>query len=427
MNGASPIWHPFTQHGLGMQEICIDHARGASLFTVAGQEIIDGISSWWVNVHGHNHPRLVAAVQVQAQKLDQVIFAGFTHAPAENLAEKLLRIAPPEFTRVFFSDSGSTAVEVALKMSVGYWHHCGAPRTKIIALEHGYHGDTFGGMAASARGLFTKGYEPMLFEVLRLPFPQGNGANTVEALQNILAREKNTIAALMVEPLLLGAGGMLIYAPATLKALATICRQHHIHFIADEVLTGWGRTGTLFACEQAGVVPDMLCLSKGITGGFLPLGATLAREEIYQAFYGADRATMFFHSSSFMANPLACAAACAALEIWQEEPVMERIAAIAAFHQQALPQLQKRDDVAHARQIGPIAAFEIKVEDGGYLCAIAPDFTRACLAQGVLLRPLGNTVYIMPPYCISTAQLTRIYDSIAHALDTLRNHSRHAA
>ena len=419
---SSSIWHPFTQHGLLPDSIFIDRAEGAYLYAEGGRRIIDGISSWWVNIHGHNHPKIVAAVQAQAAKLDQIIFAGFTHEPAERLAEKLIALTPPNLTRVFFSDSGSTSVEVALKMALGYWAHKGKPRRGVVALEHAYHGDTFGTMSVGARGVFNAPYESLLFDVHRLPLPRdGDGHLTIEALENRLKTQADDIAALIVEPLVLGAAGMMMYDAATLRALHDLCRRYGVIFIADEVMTGWGRTGTRFACEQADIAPDIVCLSKGLTGGFLPLAVTLANEEIYQAFYSTDRAKTFFHSSSFTGNPLACAAACASLDLWDEEPVMERIKKIHDHLAALLPRLKGRSDVENVRHIGTIAAFDVRNVGQGYLSSIAPKLYRYFVSQGVLLRPIGQTIYMLPPYCVSQEDLHVIVGTIECALDALRD------
>jgi adenosylmethionine---8-amino-7-oxononanoate aminotransferase len=416
----SPIWHPFTQHAVFPDSIFIDRAEGAYLFTATGERIIDAISSWWVNIHGHNHPKIVAAVRAQAERLDQIIFAGFTHQPAEALAEKLVALAPADLTRVFFSDSGSTAVEVALKMALGYWVHKGRTRRGVVALEHAYHGDTFGAMSVGARGAFNAPYEPFLFDVHRLPFPpKGDEHRTVEAFETLLRARAHEIAALIVEPLVLGAAGMMMYSTETLGALHALCRGYGIIFIADEVMTGWGRTGTRFACEQAHIAPDILCLSKGLTGGFLPMGVTMAGEEIFQAFYSADRARTFFHSSSFTGNPLACAAACASLEVWEDEPVFERIASIRKDLAALQPRLQSRPDVENVRQTGTILALDVRGAEMGYLSAVSPRLYRYFIAAGVLLRPIGQSIYVLPPYCVAGAELEQVVAHIENALDAL--------
>ncbi|MBI3418932.1 MAG: adenosylmethionine--8-amino-7-oxononanoate transaminase [Proteobacteria bacterium] len=413
----SPLWHPFTQHALAGPPVFIERAEGAALFTKDGKRIIDAISSWWVNIYGHNHPAIVASVKAQASRLDQVIFAGFTHEPAEKLAEELLQIMPAPLKRVFLSDSGSTAVEVALKMAVGAQMHRNKKQKRIVALEHGYHGDTFGAMAMGAPSVFNQLYKDYLFAVDRLPFPEKDKEDvTLSAFKKILAQ--GNVAALILEPLVLGAGGMRMYPPEVLRALKTLCEQHGVYFIADEVMTAFGRTGTLLACEQANVTPDILCLSKGLTGGFLPLGATLCTEEIYQAFYSTDRAKTFWHSSSYTGNPLSCAAACASLELWKQPETQTRLKNLCAAQEKA--RLELLPQVENARRCGTILAFEIKSDDPGYLSQIGPELYEFFLKQGVLLRPLGNTLYVMPPYCISETDLNAVTTFIHHALDALR-------
>lgn len=425
MKNSSPIWHPMTQHALAPKPIPVIRAEGACLYAqgARGQErrIIDGISSWWLNTHGHCHPDIVEAVQEQAGKLEQVIFAGFTHDPAEKLTAKLLKLAPPSLEYVFYSDSGSTAVEVALKMAIGYFEHIGQPRRKIIALEGGYHGDTFGTMSAGTRGVFNALYEPFLFDVKHLPFPEkGQEAKTIQTFENWLAKRGKDIAALILEPLVQGAAGMRMYSPETLKALHGLCKAHGVLLIADEVMTGFGRTGTMFACEQAGISPDLMCLSKGITGGFLPMGATLATRDIYKAFYQKDRAKTFFHSTSFTGNALACAAALASLKIWENEPVLERIERIEAQHKKAAGWFVVRPDVADVRVKGSIFALDIKDDINGYLSTLAPKIYDFMLERDVLLRPIGNCVYILPPYCIEEEDLEKIYATLWSCLDELK-------
>ena len=412
----SPIWHPFTQHGLGEPIPLVTHAEGAVLHTADGRRIVDGISSWWVTTHGHCHPRIMAAIAEQAGKLDQIIFAGWTHEPAETLAGGLVAIMPPALSRVFFSDSGSTSVEVALKMALGFWANRGTPRGHILVMEHSYHGDTIGAMSVGARGVFNQAYAPLLFDVGTLPFPAAGAEQaTLDALE---AACREAPAALIVEPLILGAGGMLIYPPWVLAEMQAICARHGVLFIADEVMTGWGRTGTLLACEQAGVVPDILCLSKGLTGGAVPLAVTMASEAIYDAHLSDDRATMFFHSSSYTANPIACAAANANLAIWRDEPVAARIADLAMRQAARLASIAKLPNVRSARAIGTITALDLVDEGGsGYLSHLGPRLLAHFRERDLLLRPLGNTVYVMPPYCIDDADLDRLYEGIAAAAD----------
>ena len=412
--GGSPIWHPFTQHALQPEMVPISGARGAWLKTRDGDLILDAISSWWVVTHGHCHPRIVGAIEEQARRLDQVIFAGYTHAPAEMLARGLIEMAPPGLAHVFFSDSGSTSVEVALKMALGYWRNIGAPRSRIVALEHGYHGDTVGGMSVGARGVFSAAYEPLLFEVGRIPFPAaGREQATLDAFDAACAAEP--VAALILEPLILGAGGMLIYSESVLRELKRIAEKHGALLIADEVMTGWGRTGALFACAKADVSPDIMCLAKGITGGSLPLAATLCTPAVFAAHHSADRTKTFFHSSSYTANPIACAAAVANLDIWQTEPIEDRLAALAEAQARRLALFDGDTRFANVRQLGTISALDLKVPDAGYLAAAGPRLTQFFLERGVLLRPLGNTIYVMPPYCITPAELDLIYDAVAEA------------
>ncbi|WP_314373426.1 adenosylmethionine--8-amino-7-oxononanoate transaminase [Sphingomonas paucimobilis] len=408
----SPVWHPFTQHGLGEPIPKVASASGAVLTTVDGREVIDAISSWWVTTHGHNHPRISAAIAEQAGKLDQIIFAGWTHEPAEEVAAELVRITPPELTRVFFSDSGSTAVEVALKMALGYWLHRGEPRHRILVLEHSYHGDTIGAMSVGARGVYNQAYAPLLFDVGTIPYPTDIQA-TLDTLE---AECRAGAAAFIVEPLVLGAGGMLFYAPETLAAMREICAAHGVLFIADEVMTGWGRTGTIFACDQAGVVPDILCLSKGLTGGAVPLAVTLATEAIFQAHWSeTDRSKQFFHSSSYTANPIACAAAAANLAIWREEPVQARIDTLAERQRAHLATIAGRDAVRNPRALGTIAAFELGAGQD-YLSDLGPRLLAHFRERDLLVRPMGNSIYVMPPYSITPEQLARIWGGIDEAI-----------
>ena len=411
MSGRSPVWHPFTQHAVQPDAIAIASAEGAWLEAVGGRRILDAISSWWVVTHGHRHPAIVAALKAQADRLDQVIFAGFTHEPAERLAEALIGLAPGKLEHVFFSDSGSTAVEVAMKMALGVWRNRGMPRTTIAAFEHGYHGDTTGAMSAGARGVFTQAYEPMLFDVQRIPFPvRGREQATIDAVDALCRTGR--CAALIVEPLILGAGGMLAYEPWVLRALRETTARADVLLIADEVMTGWGRTGKLFACEHAGVAPDMLCTAKGITGGTLPLAATLATAEVFAAHYSKDRTRTFFHSSSYTANPICCAAALANVEVWRTEPVAERIARLCMLQEERVGRLSHVPRLSRPRRVGTITAVDVEVSDGGYLAGLGPELYRRFIAQGVLLRPLGNTIYVMPPYCVTAADLDLVYDAI---------------
>lgn len=410
------VWHPFTQHGLEHTMIDVASAGGAWLTTGSGQRIFDAISSWWVVTHGHRHPKIIAAIQAQANKLDQVIFAGFTHEPAEAVARELLRISPAGLEHVFFSDSGSTAVEVALKMALGYWRNRGEKRTRILALEHAYHGDTVGTMSAGERGVFNAAYEPLLFDVERIPFPaRGKARQTLTILE--AACKRGDAAAFICEPLILGAGGMMMYEAATLSDMHRLCKDHGVLFIADEVMTGFGRTGTPFACEQAAIAPDILCLGKGLTGGSVPLAVTLATGAIFDAHLSTDRSRMLFHSSSYTANPIACAAAVANLEIWRDEPVTARLEALASRQSGHAQRLRQDTRFKSVRQCGTILAFDLVRSPAGYLADAALKIRQACLKRGVLVRPLGPVIYTMPPYCTTAAELENVYDVISNAVD----------
>ena len=399
------IWHPYTQEGAEPAPIEIDRGEGAYLYRRDGRRLIDVISSWWVNLHGHAHPLIAEAIAAQARKLEQVIFAGFTHELAEELSERLSRILPPLLDRVFYSDNGSTAVEAAMKMAVQYWHNEGRPeKRRIVALEHAYHGDTVGAMSVSDDSPFTAA-----FDALRIPVFRVQSAGDLDEL---LAAKKDEIAAMIVEPMIQGAGGMIVYSADRLKRLHELCAAHDVLFIADEVFTGFGRTGRMFACEHAGIVPDMMCLSKGLTGGFLPLAATGGRGRLYQAFYSNDRSRAFFHGHSYSANPLGCAAAIASLKIFETEPVFERIAAIERIHRERLAAFQSHPAVSDVRMLGTIAAIELRADDAGYLSNLREKLYPFFLEHGVLLRPLGNVIYTVPPYVITPNDLHYTYDVI---------------
>ncbi|OPY94364.1 adenosylmethionine--8-amino-7-oxononanoate aminotransferase BioA [Bradyrhizobium sacchari] len=417
-NSKIPIWHPFTQHALQDEMTRIDRGDGAYLFTADGRRMIDAISSWWVVTHGHCHPHIVRAIQEQAAKLNQIIFAGYTHDPAEEVAQELLKRVPRGLDHVFFSDSGSASVEVALKMALGYWHNIGKQRIRIVVMQRSYHGDTIGSMSVGARGVFNAAYGPLLFDVISIPFPaRGHEQTTLDALESACRHEMP--AAFIVEPLILGAGGMLMYPPWVLKEMKVICEASDVLFIADEVMTGWGRTGTLFACEQADVTPDIACYSKGITGGALPLAVTLCRSDIFDAHYSRDRTRTFFHSSSYTANPVACAAAKANLDLWQDQKYRDRVASVATMQEQAIAAFRVDKRFANVRRTGTITALDLKTSDAGYLADIGPKLGAFFESRNLLLRPLGNTIYVMPPYCVTAADLDEIYAGIRDAADAL--------
>ncbi|MFQ3459008.1 adenosylmethionine--8-amino-7-oxononanoate transaminase [Bradyrhizobium sp. UFLA01-814] len=414
----SPIWHPFTQHALQDELIKIVRGDGAYLYTSEEHRIVDAISSWWVVTHGHCHPNIVRAIQEQAGKLNQIIFAGYSHEPAEELAALLLKVVPRGLDHVFFSDGGSGSVEVALKMALGYWHNIGEQRIRIVVMQHSYHGDTVGAMSVGARGVFNVAYGPLLFDVTSVPFPaSGREQVTLDALEAVCRNE--IPAAFIVEPLVLGAGGMLMYPAWVLKEMKRICEVSEVLFIADEVMTGWGRTGSLFACEQANITPDIVCYSKGITGGALPLAVTLCRGDIFDAHYSKDRTRTFFHSGSYAANPVACAAAKANLDLWQDSASRDRLASVATMQERAIEPFRRDPRFANVRRTGTIAALDLEVRDTGYLATVGPKLQAFFKARNLLLRPLGNTIYVMPPYCITAPDLDDIYTGIREAADAL--------
>ena len=431
MKQSLKIWHPFTQLHLDPAPLRVVRASGVYLYTDDGRKILDAISSWWVNLHGHCHPQISAAVAEQAKVLDHVLLAGFQHPQVEAVAAKLRKFLPAELEHIFFSDNGSTAVEVALKMAVQYWQNRGQKgRKEIVALEHAYHGDTAGAMSVSADSAFTEPFDSLRFPVRRVHSaycqhcPVGKMRATchiecVEALEDLLHKRGDQIAAVIVEPLLQGAGGMIVHPVEFLQRIRKLTLQYDVLLIADEVLTGFGRCGAMFACELAGVVPDLMCLSKGITGGILPMGATVCTNSIQQEFIGEGRS--FFHGHSYTGNPLACAAATANLQIFESEDVFARIRAIAACHATHLKRLENFTGIANVRQIGTVAAIELKADDPGYFSQLKPRLYRFFLERGVLLRPLGNVIYIMPPYVIAAEELGWVYSVIEEGIAKILN------
>ncbi len=394
----------------------IARTEGAYLYDEQGRAILDAISSWWVITHGHRHPLIMDAIRRASGLYDQIIFAEYTHEPAEELARGLVAIAPAGLDHVFYSDSGSTCVEVALKMALGFFHNSGAPRSRIVVMEHGYHGDTIGTMSAGERGVFNAAYEPMLYGVDRLPFPSpGHEQDTLDAFETYC--RSGQVAALLIEPLVLGAGGMRMYPASLLTELKRLAERHGSLMIADEVMTGWGRTGTLFACEQANITPDILCTSKGLTGGSLPLAATLCSAKIFDAHLSTDRSRTFFHSSSYTANPIACAAALANLEVWKTEPVTARIHSLESMHRTRLERFKADPRFGNVRQTGTIVALDVNVPTSGYLSDAGPKLRSFFRARNLLIRPLGNVIYLMTPYCVTANDLDRTYDAIDEAAD----------
>ncbi len=422
------VWHPFTQMQDAPPPIEIVSGRGAELFDADGKTYIDLVSSWWVTIHGHAHPKIAKAISAQAEKLEQVIFADFTHAPAARLAARLAELLPGDLSKVFYSDNGSTSVEIAMKIAWQYWRNKGeAGRKRFLSFSGGYHGDTLGAMSLGASTGFYAPFEDQLLDVEFLPYPDtwigDNGsaekeAESLAALDVCLDRHGDELAAVVIEPLIQGASGMRMCRPEFLAALCQRLTDAGVLLIFDEVMTGFGRTGKMFACQKADVVPDIICLAKGLTGGFLPLAATVCSEEIFKAFYGNDFSRAFAHGHSFTANPLGCAAAHASLDLFTQESTLSNVAMIEGVHREGLNKLSDIAGVERARLMGSVAAFNIvgPDQDQGYGAEIGLALKREFIERGYLIRPLGNVVYLMPPYCIGKAALEKSYDAVARVI-----------
>lgn len=422
----SHFWMPFTQIQGMPAPLRVTAGEGAWLVLEDGRRILDAISSWWVNLHGHGRKEIADAIYQQALTLEQVIPAGLTHSPAEDLAAKVTGKLPGSLNRMFYSDDGSTAVEVGVKMAVQYWWNKGEKeRTRILAFEGAYHGDTVGAMSVGDRSTFSAPYDPMLFDVTRIPWPAtwdgdceaaAKEAAVFATIDQIVKEEGDRIAGIILEPLIQGAGGMRFCRPAFLQGLEERMRKAGILVIYDEVMTGFGRTGEWFACVRAGTTPDIVCLSKGITGGFLALAATVATDAVYDAFLSEDPAKTFWHGHSYTANPLGCAAGLASFALMEAEPFRK----IEAWHNTHKKRLSGIDKIRNFRVMGTIAAMEIAADGaGGYFDAVGPLLKRQFPAEGVLLRPLGNVLYILPPYCITEEELIFVYDTIAKVVGAL--------
>jgi adenosylmethionine-8-amino-7-oxononanoate aminotransferase len=398
------VWHPYTQMLTAPAPLPVVRAEGVWLYSEDGRRILDGISSWWVNIHGHSHPKLNAALAGQARELEHVMFAGCTHRPAVELAERLLEILPKGLARIFYSDNGSTAVEVALKLAVQYWQNLGQPnRRTFITLHNAYHGDTVGAMSAGEDSVFTRPFSAMMFPVKR-----------VRGLDDMEQRLRDTpVAAVLIEPMLQGVGGMIVWPAEFVAGVRRLCDRYNTLLIADEVLTGFGRTGKMFACEHAAITPDIICLSKGLTAGYLPLGVTATTTGVYDAFLSDDRAKTFFHGHSYTANPLACSVALASLDLFRDEAVLANVSRLEQQLRDGFEPLRSLGDV---RVIGGVAAVELTSDEPGYLDQIGPRLAAAFLERGLLLRPLGNVVYFMPPYCIAESETAWALEQIASVL-----------
>lgn len=413
------IWHPFTPLVGSLDPLPVKKAAGVYLELEDGRRIIDAISSWWVNIHGHSHPRIAQAIAEQAATLEHVIFAGFSHEPAVKLAENLLSILPDNQDKVFYSDDGSTACEVAMKMAFQYWYNRGEKRKKIIAIEGAYHGDTFGAMSVGDRGPFTDPFAPFLFEVEFLKFPDKGVEASVEAHFNQLI-EADDVAAFIFEPIIQGAAGMRIYSADLLDRMIAKAQSHGVICIADEVMTGFGRTGELFAADHLKHKPDIICLSKGLTGGALAMGVTSCTADIIAAYRSGDIMKTFFHGHSFTANPLACAAANASFELLMMPETRQHMARIHAQHQQFATRLQGHPHVQNLRVLGTILAFELaSFGETSYVNEARHKLYPYFLDRDILLRPLGNVIYLIPPYIIDNDQLAYIYSTIFQFLEEL--------
>jgi adenosylmethionine-8-amino-7-oxononanoate aminotransferase len=409
------IWHPFTQMQTARPPIPIVRAQGIYLYAEDDRRYMDAISSWWVTLHGHAHPYIVQRIKDQAETLEHVIFADFTHAPAVELAERLLPILPGEMSKIFYTDNGSTAIEVALKMTLQYWYNQNIPRKKVVCFKHGYHGDTFGAMSVG-KNEFNKPFWNHLFEVTSIDVPvQGQEERSLEQLHAIVSG--GDVACFIFEPLVLGTGGMILYPPEGLNALIRCCKEYGVLTIADEVMTGFGRTGSLFACERLQESPDVICLSKGLTGGFLPLGVTACTEKIFNAFLDDKLHRALLHGHSYTGNPLACSSALASLDLLLEENCLLQRKMIETSHQAFCEQWEYHPKLKRCEFLGTLLVVEYQSEGYSYFHALRNRLYHFFLEKGVLLRPMGNVVYILPPYCIDAEELKFIYDCIVSTIE----------
>ncbi|MBI3502859.1 MAG: adenosylmethionine--8-amino-7-oxononanoate transaminase [Bacteroidetes bacterium] len=417
------IWHPYTQHKLNPASIGIVKAKGTYVYDESGKKYIDALGSWWTCLHGHAHPYIAKKVSAQLKKTEHVIFAGFTHQPAVELAERLLKKLPKNQKRIFFSDNGSTAVEVALKMCFQYWHNKEILKTKVIAFKNSYHGDTFGAMSVSERGAFTKPFHSNLFETIFIDAPvKGKEQKSIQQLTSTINHQPSTISSFIFEPIVQGVAGMVIHEAKALEEMIRICKENNIFTIADEVFTGFGRTGKFFATDYFKKKPDLFCLSKGLTGGTMPMGITSCTEEIFNAFLSEDRMKTFFHGHSFTANPVACSAALASLDLMERKATWNNIGRIENRNKIFSKHIDGNKVIRELRAMGVILAIELKTEnETSYFNSIRDKATKFFLQKGILLRPLGNVIYLVPPYCISDKDLDYIYASIEEFIEASAN------
>lgn len=414
------VWHPFSQHATSGDPLPIVSAKGTLLYDEKGKSYIDANSSWWVNIHGHGHEIIGKAITDQFQALDHVIFANVTHPQAVRLAERITSKLPSHLTKVFFSDNGSTAAEVALKMCVQFWHNKGEEKTLVMALEGAYHGDTFGAMSVGERDLFNKPFEPLFFHAEYLPFPNPDQEDHILEIAEKRFASGN-FAALIVEPLIQGASGMRMYSVGFLDRLMQIARKNKVLIIFDEVMTGFGRTGTFFALDQCNENPDLVMLSKGLTAGVLPLGLTVTSEEIFNSFLSEKTERGFLHGHSYTGNPIACAVANASLDIFEQEGTIEKIERLKEANNEALRLISREPNILNPRVCGTILAFEVNTADRvGYFSGIRDQAYQYALERGVLLRPLGNTIFINPPYCITREEYDHLITVIISFLRSIQ-------
>ena len=410
-------WHPYTQHKTVPDFPAIVKGKDALLWDENGKEYIDAIASWWVNPFGHSNKIMADAIYEQLTTLEHVLFGGFTHNKAVELSEKLMEILPYNQQKIFYSDNGSTAVEVAIKVALQYNYNKGIVKTKVIAFEDAFHGDTFGAMAASGITFFTEAFKGSLLEVVRIPVPtEGNEEQTIKTLENLV--KTNEFAAFIFEPLVLGAAGMVMYAPEVLDKLICICNQNNVFTIADEVMTGFGKTGKTFASDYLENKPDMMCLSKALTGGTIPMAITTFTQEIFDGFLDEDVNKAFFHGHTFTANPTGCAAALASITLLETEEMQKNIQRIHDLHLVFEQKIKNHPKVKTTRVLGVIFALEIKTEtQESYYGTMRNKLYNFFIENGVILRPVGNIVYILPPYIITENQLQKVYQTIENALE----------
>ncbi len=410
-------WHPYTQHKTATDFPAIVKGEGALLWDENGKEYIDAIASWWVNPYGHSNTFIADAIYKQLTSLEHVLFGGFTHEPAVVLSEKLMEILPSNQKKIFYSDNGSTAVEVAIKVALQFNYNKGITKTKIIAFEDAFHGDTFGAMAASGISFYTQAFQGSLLEVVRVPIPTaGNEEKALQVLQELLAT--NEYAAFIFEPLVLGAAGMVMYSPEVLDKMIALCKDHSVFTIADEVMTGFGKTGKTFATDYLTNKPDMMCLSKALTGGTIPMAITTFTQEIFDVFYDDDINKALFHGHTFTANPTGCAAALASLELLQTSEMQANLKRVNQSHLEFENKIKSHPKVKTTRVLGVIFALEIKTSsEESYYGTLRNKLYNFFIENGVILRPVGNIVYILPPYIMTNSQLQKVYQTIENALE----------